>query len=118
LNFLGILFEIKLIFINVRALHIKMLELDLTDIRNCERHLKCTHSSQKSSSEYCEYNNQLYSNFIDDEIFVCDIAFRPLDLDGLRKAFKYWITCTCPGYNKYQFSELVELITKKFGKKN
>lgn len=93
------------------------IELDLTDIRKCERHLKCTHSSQKSLAEYGEYNNQLYSNFIDDEIFVCDMTFRPLDLDGLRNAFKYWITCTCRGYNKYQFSELVELITKKFGKK-
>lgn len=78
-----------------------MLYLDSPDIRDCEHGPK--------------YNNQdIYTNFIDEKIFVCDTAFRPLNLVDLKTVFKEWICCIHPGY-KYQFSELVP---KSLEKKN
>ena len=70
-----------------------------------------------NSSKQYRHSQDPFSAFMVDNIVTCDKTCIPLSEMELKTLFKEWIRDTYPGY-KYKVTELYDVVTKKYGKKD
>ena len=70
-----------------------------------------------NSSKQYRHSQDPFSAFMVDNIVTCDKTCIPLSEMELKTLFKDWIRDTYPGY-KYKVTELYDVVTKKYGKKD
>lgn len=70
-----------------------------------------------NSSKQYRHSQDPFSAFLADKIITCEHTCIPLSESELKTVFKEWIRDAYPGY-KYKVTELYDIITKKYGKKD